>query len=404
MHDKINLRHIRAFTKTAEYGSISGASRTVFLSQPAITQAIAKLETTLGCPLFVRSHDGMYANEAGKLFARRAGRMLELLAEGARKAFRTGSRDRGSGFRNSELLFTTIQLRAFNAICATGNFTWAASETGASRPSIHKAINDLERICGFPLIERTAQGYEPTPAGAHLNRSALLAFSELKQGMDEVSALNGRETGHIDIGSLPLARSQILPEAINRIATELPNIRIKVRDGPYFDLLHALRFGEIDFIIGALRSPAPIEDVVQTRLFTDRLAIVARAGHPLQNQRDVGIETLSGFPWVVPAPAIPTRIEFERLFAGTATGKRLRFVESSSQVLMRGLLAGSDRLAIISRHQVQRDLDEGLLVEIEFRLKDAERAIGITTRDGWRATAAQQRFIDLLHEVCASLP
>ncbi len=39
-----NLRHLRVFLAVAELKSITRASENIFLSQPAITQAIAKLE------------------------------------------------------------------------------------------------------------------------------------------------------------------------------------------------------------------------------------------------------------------------------------------------------------------------------------------------------------------------
>jgi DNA-binding transcriptional LysR family regulator len=51
----------------ARCGSISAAAGDVHLSQPAITQAIAKLERSLEVTLFARSSTGMAATEAGLL-------------------------------------------------------------------------------------------------------------------------------------------------------------------------------------------------------------------------------------------------------------------------------------------------------------------------------------------------
>ena len=42
-----NLRHLRVFQAVARLGSISGASREARVSQPAVTQGIAKLEALL---------------------------------------------------------------------------------------------------------------------------------------------------------------------------------------------------------------------------------------------------------------------------------------------------------------------------------------------------------------------
>ncbi len=53
-----NIRHLRVFLEVVQCKSISKASEKVFLSQPAITQAIAKLEASLGTVLFQRRSDG----------------------------------------------------------------------------------------------------------------------------------------------------------------------------------------------------------------------------------------------------------------------------------------------------------------------------------------------------------
>ncbi|MFX8223177.1 LysR family transcriptional regulator, partial [Acinetobacter baumannii] len=40
----VNLRHLRAFLAIMESGSVTAAAREVHLTQPAVTQGIAKLE------------------------------------------------------------------------------------------------------------------------------------------------------------------------------------------------------------------------------------------------------------------------------------------------------------------------------------------------------------------------
>lgn len=45
-------------------------------------------------------------------------------------------------------------------------------------------------------------------------------------------------------------------------------------EGPYHDLLAGLRRGDIDFLIGALRYPSPIDDIEQQTLFDDTLVLL----------------------------------------------------------------------------------------------------------------------------------
>jgi DNA-binding transcriptional LysR family regulator len=49
-----NLRHLAVFLELARHRSISAASRTVHLSQPAVSQLLAGLETAFGARLIER--------------------------------------------------------------------------------------------------------------------------------------------------------------------------------------------------------------------------------------------------------------------------------------------------------------------------------------------------------------
>ena len=399
--EPFNLRHLRAFWQVAESGSISAASEEVYLSQPAITQALAKLERTLGPRLFVRKSTGMFLTEAGRIMYRRVDRALSILADGARLAARNAGRRKNGGFQSFDRLLTTVQLRAFLTLAETGNYSWAARQLGVSPPSIHRAINDLERISGFALFKKTAQGFKPTELGDAFRRHVLLAFAELRQGLEEIDLALGSDTAVITVGSLPLARSFILPTAINRLTAIRRDLRIVIRDGAYTDLLTALRYGEIDILIGALRSPLPADDVEQEALYTDQLSIAARADHPLAGRNDLDASRLTQFPWVTPSPSIPTREHFEALFAAAGLEAPARLVETSSLILIRGLLVGSDRLTIISRHQISSELESGVLTTINYPLDGSERQIGITTRRGFSPTPSQSAFVQMLRDVCA---
>ncbi|MFC3117409.1 LysR family transcriptional regulator [Jhaorihella thermophila] len=397
-HETLNLRHLRAFSEVVRCGSISPASSTVFLSQPAITQAIAGLERTLGIALFIRTSTGMVPTEPGQMFVTRVDQALAYLREGARRAARPRNQGRKSGFTSFDQLLTSAQLRALLAVSDTGNFSWAARNIGISQPSLHRVARDLERLAGLTLFKREARSIVLTPAARELERHARLAFSELRQGIAEINAWAGHDTAQIRIGSLPLARSFILPRAINALERQRPHVTVRVHDGAYADLLGDLRQGELDLLIGALRDPPPTDDIRQERLLDDALTIVARRGHPLSERRNLTPQDLAEFAWVVPAPGIPTRSRFDALFRCEGLAPPERLVETSSLILARGLLLDSDRLALISAHQVRHELKRGELVALDVSLNDTPRPIGITTRADWRPTATQSLLLELLRQ------
>lgn len=392
-----NLRHLRAFHEVAQCRSISKAANQVFLSQPAITQAIAKLEQILDVVLFDRNSDGMLPTKAGQLFAARVGRALELIRLGTADAQRAGGEKAGRRNGSVAHLLTTTQLRALVAVAKARNFSLAARSIGTSQPALYRAARDLESLMGVELFEKTSQGIDLTRAGQTLSQQVKLAFAELTQGFAEVAALNGVDSGRIVVGSMPLSRHFILPSAITALSAEHPEVTVRVLEGSYAELLHGLRHGEIDFLIGALRDPLPVDDVSQEAVFDSSLAIVARSGHPLLKKKGrLSIDDLAAFPWVISPEGTPTRDHFEALFRGKDREPPKGLVESGSLVLVRGLLLQSDRLTLISSHQVRLEQELGLLSILPYDLPDTSRAIGITTRRDWRPTPSQGRLLELL--------
>ena len=390
-----NLRHLRAFWQVAENKGVSAAAGHVHMSQPAITQAIAKLEASLEARLFDRRPDGMFVTEVGDMFRRRVTRMFEHLEAGAREVSRAGARKSARGFGHFDQLLTAVQLRALVAVSHFGNFSLAARNVGISQPSLFRAARDVERLAGTTLFEKTSQGITLTRPAQALAREARLALAEYEQARMEIREWLGRDVGLIRVGTLPLARSFVLPTAINALTAESPGVRVSVVDGPYDDLLHGVRHGELDMLIGALRDPAPADDVTQEALFEAPLAIFSRPGHPLATDSAITADKLAACAWVVPREGTPTRAAFDALFEETGA-RPSNIVESSSLVLIRGLLTGSDRLTAIYAHQVLFEERMGILIRLPVAVPRTQRAIAITLRRGWRPTASQDRFLNLL--------
>src|ERR1041384_7241027 len=57
---------LEAFTEVVRRGSVTGAARALFLTQPALTARLNALERDVGAPLLVRRRGGGRPNEAGR--------------------------------------------------------------------------------------------------------------------------------------------------------------------------------------------------------------------------------------------------------------------------------------------------------------------------------------------------
>lgn len=68
MISESNLNRYRLFCAVAECESISKAAELNYISQPAISKAITKMEESLGTVLFNRNHRGVTLTDEGKVF------------------------------------------------------------------------------------------------------------------------------------------------------------------------------------------------------------------------------------------------------------------------------------------------------------------------------------------------
>ena len=399
IHKIFNLHHLRAFVAVVAHNSISKASIAVHLSQPAISQALNKLEKILDTQLFIRKSNGIYPSEPGAVFFNRVERALNYVKTGSDLAIEVDSRNNTRGFTQFENLLSCTHLRILTAVSEFGNFSMVARGIGMSQPSISTMAKDMEAFSGIALFNRTSQGIQLTDPARELMRFAGLALAELELGIQEINMWRRQEVVKITIGTLPLVRTSILPKGLHEFTTSYPEIQIRVVDGPYNNLLYRLRHGDLDFIIGALRDPLPINDVVQEELFQDKLTIVAQDGHQLTNRKNISIDDLTEYPWVIPVSGTPTRQHFDEFFNNANVSPPKRFIESGSLTLIQHLLKESGYLSMISRHQVQHLINSGELKCLNFNFDHTQRPIGITNRHDWLPTVSHTRFLNILRKI-----
>lgn len=76
-----NLYHLRYFKTAAELGGIAAAAKKLGVSQPAISQAIRKLEEVLQCELMIHTRNRFKLTEEGKLLVKKTAD-LDVFFEG----------------------------------------------------------------------------------------------------------------------------------------------------------------------------------------------------------------------------------------------------------------------------------------------------------------------------------
>jgi len=392
-----NLRHLRLLVAAVESNSLTSAAHQLHISQPAASQAIAKLSRIFGVRLLERVGNNIAATSEGLVVLRRAARALEHLRNvdmGHRT--RRAATARPEGIDQLERYASMAQLRAIASFATTGSFALAARHLEQTETSVQRACRDLERIVARDLFEGVQRNRSLTRAGQALAACASLAMKEVLLAHAELRERVGVFDSRLVIGTLPLARTRLVPSAVLSVMARYPLARIEIIDGTYDALVQKLRYGACDLIVGALRGAACGPGLSESYLLTDKLSVVARRDHPL-SARAVIASDLAHYPWILPRRAAPARAVYERLAQAHGWSDAARgHVETGSLVALRGLLLGSDALTLISPDQIYYEYMTGLLAPLDFPVEEGSREIGVTQLESALPSSLLRAFLDSL--------
>ena len=92
---ELDLNLIKTFLTVYECKSILLASKKLYISQPAITKSIKKLEAFLNCELFIRTPKGVIPTAEGEVFNHTCYNSIKTLEQGIKKISSFSSLDEG---------------------------------------------------------------------------------------------------------------------------------------------------------------------------------------------------------------------------------------------------------------------------------------------------------------------
>ena len=386
--DAISFRQLRLFESIGRLRSVRKASDECNLSQPAVTQALAKLEQRVGATLVERRASGSYLNEAGEIFLQRTQRFFEQTEQALMEIGVAGG---AAGAKVVSNRLSRSQIRCLIAIVDHMSFPKASEALGLSHASLQRTARDLEGNLRRPLFHRTAMGMMVGPHGSELGRRMKLALQEIDWGIREIEAAEGGFSTELSIGGMPFGGSILLASSLDDFVRAYPNVNVRVTIENAPSMQRSLRCGEVDLVIGLL--PELRDDALSCEPFARTpYSIVGRPHHPLLRKGCVTIDDLQGYDWVVGAQGSSRKACFDQLFPGHR--KPRAPITTCAPSGLRNLVAGSDRLTLMTSYEI--DQESGGLAEIPFSAIDLVPTIGVTMRKNWLPTKMHRDFIEIV--------
>ena len=177
------------------------------------------------------------------------------------------------------MLPTLRQLQYLKLLAEHGSFSRAAEAAHVSQPALSSGVQELERILGSAVVERTRGNVQLTAVGAETCRRAedVLARTE---DLVEAARNAGRPlSGRFRLGIIPTVAPFLLPAKLPGLKVAYPALRLFIREDLTPRLVAGLKGGQLDAAVIAL--PYAASGIDHAPIGTDEIMAAAPVGHRL---------------------------------------------------------------------------------------------------------------------------
>jgi DNA-binding transcriptional LysR family regulator len=196
-------------------------------------------------------------------------------------------------------MLDAAKLATLRAVVDAGSFSAAARRLSLTQPAVSRQVGLLETQLGTALVRRTRQGVEPTEAGRALAGHAAAVERRLALAEAEVTALAGRPSGRVRLGSFFTAFAQLTPEVVALAEVRLPGIALEHELVDRATALERIAAGALEAALVFEHDPVPLPaGIAQLPLFTDPARVLLPAGHPAADRAALRCADLAGETWI----------------------------------------------------------------------------------------------------------
>jgi LysR family transcriptional regulator, regulator for genes of the gallate degradation pathway len=288
------------------------------------------------------------------------------------------------------------------SIAEAGTFTRAAKMRGVSQPALSSSMALLEKSLGVRVLERSRNGAVLTDYGQVLATHAQALTTLLARASTDVQLKRRGLQGRLAVGASPLACTELVPNAIERMCRDCPDVDVQIFEHSDDQLLHGLRTGELDVVVSPAGARVDPADVITETLLDDVAVVVIRPRHPLAPRKKLALAELRDARWIFPDVHTGMWRHIEALFAAAKVPLPESCLVTNSIIALRSLLMRTDCVSISSPRLFRLELKARQLAAVPLASPFA-REIVMRTRRHVPQTPLGERLVTALRAEAAVL-
>lgn len=283
--------------------------------------------------------------------------------------------------------------KVFYHVAKQLSFSQAAEELYISQSAVSQSIKSLEEELETQLFIRTTKNVTLTKEGKILFDHIKPAFNLIKNGEQNLEAINSFKQGEIHIGANDTICKYFLLPYLKRFHELYPQIHIQITNRTSAKCVELLKEGAVDLIITNLPNHKITEFMEVTEIFTFQDLFIAGKKYSELCSEEISITELKDYPILMLEENTTTRTFFnhlmDRLDLELNPEVELGSVDLLIEMAKIGLGISFVPDYCLSNHEQE-------LATITLQEDLAARNLGLVTNEKIPFSIASKKFIELL--------
>lgn len=284
-------------------------------------------------------------------------------------------------------------LKVFCDLVESRSFSRAAVRNFITQSAVSQQVKNLESRFETQLLRRDGKAISPTPAGRIFYERSRLMLDSFEQMQLELKSIGQEMAGSVRVATIYSVGLYEISVVVKTFLKLYPKVNLHVEYSKGTRVYEDCLRGAID--LGIVTYPEPRKGIRIIPLPADKLVLICAPDHPLARRRHVDIRKLNGQNYVAFEKGLASQRALDQIFRDHAIEVRVVMEFDNIETIKRSVEIGAG-VSIVPLLSVQKEVQSGALVQVNFADKSFYRPLGAIVRTKHSQSPAARKFIELM--------
>ncbi len=286
-------------------------------------------------------------------------------------------------------------LKVFCDLVESRSFSRAANRNYITQSAVSQQVKNLESRFETQLLRRDGRTVTPTASGRKFYENSRAILDRYEHLQQEMKSLGQGVAGSIRVAtiySVGIYEMSVVIKSFLKIYPKV-NLHVEYSKGAqvYEDCLH----GVID--LGIVPYPEARKGLRTIPLPADKLVLICAPEHPLALRRYIDFKELNEQNFISFEKGLASQRAIEKIFQEQDVNVKVVMEFDNIETIKRSVEIGAG-VSLVPFLSVQKEVQNGTLVQILFNDKSFYRPLGIIVRRKQSLSRAARKFIELMQK------